>query len=222
MEQELEMVTVLRETYNRRYMFLVLVLVGIALALLMTLLLSSKEYLASTTLIVNKEEAKLFYEDKYTQGDIDMYEKMMNTYIEIAKSDRVISEVLKKFPEYEKKQLEEMVSQKAVEDTLIIELNVLGSVQGDVAPIANAYGKAVIDTCYQLIPAGSLEVVDEARRPSKAQPYYFIRNLSIGGLGGLLLGIIIIFVILYINSTKLVSTEDVISEFHIPVWQLHE
>lgn len=222
MEQELEMVTVLRETYNRRYMFLVLVLVGIALALLMTLLLSSKEYLASTTLIVNKEEAKLFYEDKYTQGDIDMYEKMMNTYIEIAKSDRVISEVLKKFPEYEKKQLEEMVSQKAVEDTLIIELNVLGSVQGDVAPIANAYGKAVIDTCYQLIPAGSLEVVDEARRPSKAQPYYFIRNLSIGGLSGLLLGIIIIFVILYINSTKLVSTEDVISEFHIPVWQLHE
>lgn len=222
MEQELEMVTVLRETYNRRYMFLVLVLVGIALALLMTLLLSSKEYLASTTLIVNKEEAKLFYEDKYTQGDIDMYEKMMNTYIEIAKSDRVISEVLKKFPEYEKKQLEEMISQKAVEDTLIIELNVLGSVQGDVAPIANAYGKAVIDTCYQLIPAGSLEVVDEARRPSKAQPYYFIRNLSIGGLGGLLLGIIIIFVILYINSTKLVSTEDVISEFHIPVWQLHE
>ncbi|MEG0579336.1 MAG: hypothetical protein RR490_05425, partial [Niameybacter sp.] len=60
------------------------------------------EYQTKSTVVIGKEEARLFYEDRYTQGDIAMYEKTANTYIEIAKSDRVISQVADQYSQYSK------------------------------------------------------------------------------------------------------------------------
>ena len=169
-------------------------------------------YESNGKLVVSKESAKIFYEDSYTQSDIVMYEKITNTYVEIAKSNTVYNKVMSAVSGYTKEELMDMISIKSITDTLILELNVKGENPADVFTIAKTYLNAIKEQCDTILPVGTLEILDEAFYPDKDIPPNIVKSILFGALSGVIIAGVVILIKVWMDSSK-ISTTNQITEF---------
>lgn len=197
--------------YVKKYMILILILSivgGVALGGY-TILNEEDTYQCSGKLIISKESAKVFYEDHYTQSDILMYEKITNTYVEIAKSNAVLNEIVKKQKGYNKKQIKDMVTVTTIPGTLILQIDITGRSSTDVYTMTNAYLSEVIQQCAYVMPVGDLIVLDEAELPLNTLPSCFFRNLFIGIAAGAFLGCAFVMLRMFLDSTKIQDSKQI-------------
>lgn len=213
---EIRLEDIYRNIKQNIWMILVIILSFSFVTIVGTLLLEEKIYQATSTVIMSKEAAKIFYEDEYTKSDIDLYQQVGNTYIQIANSNRVIDGTIELLNQdtsvhkiYTRKEIKEIVSANYISDTLIIKLLATSTAEDNVSAIANAYRESFIDNATTLLPAAQLVAMDVAETPQNPMSSGLVKNTMIACILGVMVSAGIIFAKLILSKNYIQTNKEV-------------
>ena len=215
--QEVSLLDIFTEVKRVAWIIVCLCLIGVFVSGGISIAIDQKLYEAHGSLVISKESARIFYDDQYTQGDINMYEKISNTYVEIAKSNTVVDKIAEQFPQYTSNEIRKMVTPKAVSGTLILEFTGVGPVRKEIMEIVNAYSAVMIEECNRILPVGQLEVVDEAKMPERPVPSKIALNVIIGFMLGGVVAMLIILGRMFYESSRIRNSKEVMQYLNLTV-----
>lgn len=128
-------------------------------------------------------------------NDINASQKLVSTYIEILKSDNVLSKVITETGfTYTPEQIRKMLTASAVNGTEIFEVKITTKDANEAAVIANTIAAVAPEEIIRVVKAGSVELIDEAVLATSPSSPNVLLNTIIGlMLGGVLsvLGVLV-------------------------------
>ncbi len=189
-------------------LILVITVAAGLLAFIISQFLITPQYEASVKLFVNNSRAG--QADTTSISDLNASERLVNTYMEIVKSNTVLSKVsknvVKSGKEYSLEGLKSMVSTQAVKNTEIFYVKVTGENPNDVKLIANQIAIDAPGEIMSFVEATSVKVIDHASLPLNPTTPNVKLNTAIGLLLGLILSVLLVLLLDMLDNT--VRTED--------------
>lgn len=194
--------------------------IGVLLAAVGTCITQKDIYQAKSTVIMSKEFVDLFYSEQYTKSDVDLYQQVANTYIEISKSNEVMDKTIERLKEikvedikreyaYTREEIKKIVSAKYREGTLIIEITAKSDSLLEVAPVANAYRESFSEVVKETLPIATLNVLDKAEPPKAPNDIGLSKNMILGAVGGMSIALLFIFIRMFIESTTIRKEDEI-------------
>ncbi len=173
-------------------------------------------YQAHVSIYVNNSRSAENME--YLSGaDLSAAQRLVNTYVNIAKSDRVLGEISDSLNgEYTPEEIGRMISASQLNQTEIFCIYVKNSDPKEAARIANAAAEVAPHVIAGLIDGTSARVIDYAKVPSSPASPDYKRNATLGGVGGLLV-ILIILTIMVLKDTRIRDENDLTDLFSLPI-----
>lgn len=158
------------------------------------------KYESSTKLFIGKEI--LDAETVYDGSDIDMYQKLMQTYSQIVTSKDLISNALttNRISEEVDNVLDNLTILTS-SDTQVFEIKYESIDPYSANNIVNAIKDSFIAKCTELIPNGNIKVLEEANIPQKPVSPNKLLNTFIGFLLGFMISIALVIAIQYFNAS---------------------
>ncbi len=204
-------------TYLRKWWVIVLFFaLGAAVAFVLTLNFVTPTYRADISIYVNNDRG-LESKDYLSSADISAAQRLVNTYVTIAKSDQVLEKISEELDwEYTADELASMITAKQLNETEIFRMYVTHSDPEEAARIANVAAEVAPTIISEIIDGTSARVIDTAKVPtSRYSPSYSKYAMVGGGVGALLA--IVILAILCINDTRIKDENDLMDLFDLPI-----
>ncbi len=152
-----------------------------------------------------------------TTSELSASKTLVDTYIVILKSNTVLDAVIDALAlPYNENELSSMISASAMDNTEAFEITVSNTDPELAQKIANSIADIAPDQIIRVVKAGSVEVIDHAKKPEKPASPSIKKNVAIGFIIGLVL-CFGIYLILQIMDTAIWLEEDVSGMFDIPV-----
>lgn len=195
----------LRESLNiiwkRLFIIISIVVMSVGITGGMSYFVLEEEYEASTTLIVGKtNDPSSNYQLQY--NDVMLYQELVKTYQEIAKSRAVTKEVIDDLKlNYSLEELRKRIAVSKVGDTQIISIKVIDNDSDRVSKITNKLVEVFKKQVAEIMQIESINIIDEATAPDlpiKPRPAI---NMAIAFVVSLMLGVGISFFLEYIDCT---------------------
>ncbi|MBW4827964.1 MAG: polysaccharide biosynthesis tyrosine autokinase [Clostridiaceae bacterium] len=198
---------------NKKKLIIGITILSILLVGIFNYLTFSPKYEVSAKVMLNELE-----DFEGLEGDQSYINRtLINNYSEIIKSEIVMDEV-KKNLEVELK-YEEIVEKLDVEilpETNFIIIKAIGSNPKNLTSIVNEITKTSIKYAKKLIHVKNIKVVDKAQLPDAPMKSGFKKNITIGGIVGLSLGIFLAFFLEYLNDT-IRTSKDIKRYLDLPI-----
>jgi capsular polysaccharide biosynthesis protein len=146
-----------------------------------------------------------------------VYQNVVKTYIEIAQSRLVAEKTIQRLCSNIKPDtFLDNIYVSAQEDTQIIVIQTKGEDPAEARDTVNYLAESFIEECQNLLPTGSVKVVDKAYLPEKPILPNHKNYIIIGFIMGVMLSLVVIFLINYLDNT--IKTEDELERYiGIPV-----
>lgn len=173
-------------------------------------------YEASASIIVGRPQGN---EKNNTQfNDVMMYQNLVKTYAEIAKSQSVAEKASDKLSNKIKpEQLKGIVTVTPQQGTQILEITVQSKNPEEAVNIVNAVSSTFIDEAKRVFPTGGdIQIMDKPKYPDKPVKPKKALNVAIAFFLGLMASVGLTFVLEYMDST-IKSEEDVNRYLDLPV-----
>ncbi|MEI6101577.1 MAG: Wzz/FepE/Etk N-terminal domain-containing protein [Eubacteriales bacterium] len=182
-------------------LILTLTVVSTATAFALSVFVLPKEYSASAMVIVNGNAA-VGQKDSLTASEYDLNVRLVNSYRILCMSKRVLEQVIsQKALPYTEKQLSDMVSVTAEENTEILTITVISPSPQMAADIANSMTDVFKSEVINVMNMDNVKVIDYAEAPtSPARPDLFL-NVVVSILAGLFAGFIIALIRYVLDDT---------------------
>lgn len=207
-----------------------IILVHIKLILTITIIAGFLAFIVSQFFITPQYEssAKLFVNnsragqtDTTSISDLNASERLVNTYMEIVKSNTVLSKVAKDIvlednKSYSVESLKKMVTTQAVKNTEIFYVKVTSSNPQHAMIIANQIAADAPEEIMDFVEATSVKVIDHASLAKSQSSPNVKLNTAIGLLLGLVLSILLVLVLDMIDVT-IRSDEDIKLITELPI-----
>lgn len=213
MEEELTLD--LRDIFSiirkRMKMILLITLTCTVLSSIVSFFVLKPVYQAKTSIIVGKMEASDKTQTQY--NDVMLYQKLIKTYQEIAKS-RIVAEQASKAinNNYSADQIQKYVTVTPQTDTQILIISVLNGDPKEAVQICNAVSKAFIEQSKTVLPTGGdIQVMDSAVLPVSPVSPNKKTNMLVAFLAGLIFSMGLAFVLDYMDRT--IKTEDDVARY---------
>ena len=167
------------------------------------------QYTAAATMVVNSKQLRVVGGQVVVSNDIWLSQKLVETYSLILKSDRVMELVAQDLglnlpPSF----ISKAVSVAHEKDTEVLSVIVRNTDPELAAKICNSIMKVAPEAISSTVEVGSVNVVDYAKIPGYPEPPATTRNMLVGALLGLMLGVGFAFVFRYFDNT-IKNDEDV-------------
>lgn len=173
------------------------------------------KYEASVSLFVNNSKEQ--QANTTNISDLNASQRLVNTYIEIVKSNTVMKKVTNNAGlAYSVDEVKKMVSTKAVSETEIFYVTVTSENPEHAALLANQIAKDAPDEIMDFIEATSVKVIDYATVPDKPSEPNIKLNTAIGLLLGLALSVLLVFLIDMLD-VRIRSEEEIQQLVQLPV-----
>ncbi|MBR1737700.1 MAG: hypothetical protein IJ736_11905 [Firmicutes bacterium] len=185
------------------------------LAFLVSAFVIKPTYTAKITMYVNN--AKKITTDSMNYNDISASVKLVNSYMQIIKSNVILNEVIDICElDYDNDELAKLVTTEQVEDTEIFSVSVATHSQDESMQIANTIANIAPDKIKDFVEASSVKVIYYDEYPERPTSPNIPKYTVFGFIFGLALSIGISFLVEFLN-TKVTSEEDLqrISSFPI-------
>lgn len=196
---------------KRIILIIILTLAGVMVAVSFSYYVMKPMYSAKCNVIVGKDSS-----DKLTQSDVTMYQDLVKTYSEIAKSTTVAEragDILNN--KISTKELMSKVTVAPETGTQILDISYESPKAELAADVANAFAQAFIEKSQNLLSSGSTKILDKAEIPSMAAKPNKKLNIAIGFFLGLMVALGIVFSMEYLHST-ITKEEDVDKYLGLP------
>lgn len=213
--EDISFIDIIKILKKRIVFILVITVLCAGIMAVKSIYFSIPMYQAYTTVVIVKGDTSITTDSQYTQSDLSLYQKIAETYVEIAKSNLVMDKTAEELKSYSPSQLKSMVTAVQNGGTQIIELIVKSS-NKDVANIANVYRDNFIKESMRILPVGKIEVLDKANTSYQVSTNAF-DNIVSAFLFGLLAAIGIVFFRNYIDILYIRNEKQVSNILNIPV-----
>jgi len=199
---------------KRKWLIINITLTTLIFSCVHSFFLMKPVYDANVSIIIGKEEAKYFLEDRYTSSDVSLYLQVAKTYEEIAKSKAVYQKTKE---DMQDKDFDLIKGIKVISkpDTQVLNFSVTHPSPDKVVKFANALAENFILVAGEVLPAGELKILDKAERPISDSS-----NRKRNILVGFFLGIVVssgLVMLLEFTNKSIECEQDVKKYLDIPV-----
>ncbi|MEG0712664.1 MAG: Wzz/FepE/Etk N-terminal domain-containing protein [Niameybacter sp.] len=150
-------------------------------------------------------------------NDINTSQKLVSTYIEILKSDNVLSKVCEATGlEYTAADVRKMMSASAVNGTEIFEVKVTAKDSEEAALIANTIAELAPEEIIRVVKAGSVELIDQAVPAEGPSSPNVLLNTLIGFMLGGVLSVLGVLVAAMLDN-RVKDEEDLKKYYDMPI-----
>jgi len=215
LNEEMELRDLFEIVRKRLGLIVLITVVSLLISAVVSFFLLDDVYETSTTLMVGKIQNNQTNTIEY--NDILANQKLVNTYSEIAKSDRVLDKVIEKLQlQLRPSNLRQKISVASVKETEIIRITVEDTDPGFATDLANAIAEVFMKEVVDIMKLDNVQVIDVAKVPEEPVKPKPLLNIAIAGVLGLMLGLGVVFLIEYLDNTIKVS-EDIEKYLELPV-----
>ena len=152
-----------------------------------------------------------------TTSELSASKSLVDTYIVILKSNTVLDSVIDALGlPYSEKELNSMISASAMNNTEAFEVVVKNTDPELAQKIANSIADIAPEQIIRVVKAGSVEVIDRAKKPERPASPSMKKNVAIGFIIGLVI-CFGIYLVLQIMDNTIWLEDDIIDFFKIPV-----
>lgn len=204
-------------TYFRRWwMIAVCAVLAAGISLGATMYFVTPTYRTNISVYVNNTRGVEDVE-YVSSADLSASQRLVNTYVSITKSNRVLEKVAQKLDnKYSASAISKMVSAKQMGNTEIFSVYVVNSDPSEAARIANVMAEVVPVEIADIIEGSSARVIDHAKVPTSRHSPSYRMSCLIGGVIGALLSIVFITVRFFMD-TRVKDEDDLTSLFKLPI-----
>ncbi|MDO4289280.1 MAG: Wzz/FepE/Etk N-terminal domain-containing protein [Eubacterium sp.] len=195
MEEEINLQDIF-DMLKKNWRFIAIVtLCCMIVASVVTVFFINKQYSSYTTLMIGKAEGYSETNSNANYNDVLTNQKLVGTYSEIAKSNSIVSEVIKNLGlDMTNGELAAKIDVSSVNDTELIKISVKDSDPVEAANIADETAKVFMTNIAELMKINNLQVVDPAEvNPNPVSPS-LPKNIAIAFLLGIVVSVFIAFV----------------------------
>ena len=211
-EDTISITRLLQAVWKRILWVIAAVVIAVAASAIITQFFITPQYQASCWLFVNTFSS----DSSYTQNQISATQlqaatQLANTYIQMLRSETVLNDVSGELGgAYSPQQLSQMISASAITDTQILVITVTHPDPEQAAQIANAVAQVAPASIQSFVEGSSVTVPQYASVPTAPSSPSMSRNLLIGFLVGLVVGVGAALVAYFLDTR--VTQQDNLSE----------
>lgn len=214
-DDTIDLLEILRIIRERSWIIILITVMAIAVSGLLSFFFLDKVYQTSTTLMVSKTQSDSTNVLQY--NDVLMSQKLVKTYSEIAKSDRVLDKVIEKLElSTSAEELRKKITVNSVQDTEIIRISVEDIDPQYATDLANGIAVVFMGEVAEIMKMDNVQLIDPAKVPDAPIKPRPVLNMAIAGVLGLMISLGIIFLIEYLDNT-VKSAEDIERHIGLPV-----
>lgn len=187
---------------NKAFLVFGITLLITIVSCLVIVLIIPPVYEAEVSIIIGNPKSSGSEKSSYDYNEIEMYQKLVSTYIQIAKSRKVAEGAAKIVGRgMDTQTIQNSVTITSQEDTQIISIKARSASAKEAAGIVNAVANSFIEQSKDIFNLGNIQILDSAKAPqSPIQPKKGM-DIFISFIIGLIVSSIVIFIRDYMNKT---------------------
>lgn len=171
-------------------------------------------YETSTKVFVGKEESNV---EGYNTNDIQMYQKLLQTYAETIKTNEVIQAAIKNTnTNLTVEEVKKSLTVTPISDTQILQIKYQNKNPQVAKRILGNITDEFIILAKELVPNGNVRVIEAVQLPENPVAPNKKMNIAIAFLLGLMVSVGVVFLLEYLDNT-FKSKENLEKELDIPV-----
>ena len=203
------------EALKKRWLLIVsITLVATLISIILNFFVIKPVYETSTKVFIGKEENNL---EGYNSNDIQMYQKLLQTYAETIKTKEVIKAAINNVnADLTVKGIKESLVITPVSDTQILQIKYENKNPEIAKEILENITNEFIILAKELVPNGNVRVIEFVELPEEPVSPNKKMNITITFLLGFMVSVGLVFLIEYFDNT-FKNKEDLESELDIPV-----
>lgn len=176
------------------------------------------QYEASTKLFIGKQESQ--DNNAYNNSDVMMYQQLMKTYAELAKTSDLVTKAVKSadlnYNQEDIKAILKNLNANPSADTQILSLSFKGGNPKEVLKITEAITDEFISESRNLIPNGNVQVIQKAQLPESPVSPNKTLNILVAFVLGLMVGVGVVLLLEYLDNT-FKSREELEKTLELPI-----
>lgn len=202
-EREIDVKEVLKSLQRRWKIIVFITVLGILVSMIVTFLVITPKYTASTKLFIGKENSEgIADSNNYNSSDIQMYQKIVQTYADIIQTRTLITSAMNDSNvDIDVGDILKNLKVTPKEDTQIIEVRYIDKDPYMAKLVLEAISNEFIKYSNTLISNSNIQIVEEIFLPEKASSPNNTLNIVIGFLFGIVGGVIFALLLEYIDNT---------------------
>lgn len=198
-EYEIDLREIFVMLKKRWLMILSMTLVAVIASGVISFFVLVPKYEASTTMLVNYKQNQ---EVTMTYSDMQMSQKLVNTYSEIIKSRSIAEKVVDQLDlDLTPEAVSSKLSVAGVGDTEVIYIKVTDENPDLAASIANAVGEIFKKEVKSIMKVDNVSTIDTAKVPVNPVSPNKMMNIAIAGVLGLMVSVGLVFVLEFLDRT---------------------
>ena len=215
MVEQVIMISEIFEALKKRWILIVsITLVATLISGILSFFVIKPTYEASTKVFVGKEESSL---EGYNTNDIQMYQKLLQTYAETIKTNEVIQAAINSTnADLSVKDVKDSLTVTPISDTQILQIKYQNKSPEVAKEILENVTNEFVVLAKELVPNGNVRVIEAVQLPENPVAPNKKMNIAIAFLLGLMVSVGLVFLLEYLDNT-FKTKENLERELNIPV-----
>ena len=215
MEEQVISISEIFEALKKRWILIVsITLVATLISGILSFFVIKPTYEASTKVFVGKEESSL---EGYNTNDIQMYQKLLQTYAETIKTNEVVQAAINSTnADLSVKDVKDSLTVTPIADTQILQIKYKNNDPEVAKSILENITNEFVILSKELVPNGNVRVIEAVQLPEDPVAPNKKMNIAIAFLLGLMVSVGLVFLLEYLDNT-FKTKENLERELNIPV-----
>ena len=215
---EIDLLKLFRVLWRRALVIILVALLAASAVFAVTLFFIEPTYQATASFYVNNSSISIGSMNySISAGELSASTTLVNTYIYILKSRTTLEDVIEKASlPYTYKELDELISTKAVTGTAAFDVTVTTGSPTESELIANTIATVLPERITEIVDGSNVRIVDYAIVPAHRAGPSYSKNLIIGFLAGAVLaaGIITVNYIVDEQNDVVIHSSDELRQLY--------
>ena len=216
MEEQVISISEIFEALKKRWILIVsITLVATLISGVLSFFVIKPTYETSTKVFIGKEESN---QEGYNTNDIQMYQKLLQTYAETIKTNEVVQAAINSTnnTDLTVPAVKGALTVTPVSDTQILQIKYQNKNPEVAKEILESITNEFVILSKELVPNGTVRVIEAVQLPEDPVAPNKKMNIAIAFLLGLMVSVGLVFLLEYIDNT-FKSKENLERELNIPV-----
>lgn len=215
MEEQVISISEIFEALKKRWILIVsITLVATLISGILSFFVIKPTYETSTKVFIGKEESNL---EGYNSNDIQMYQKLLQTYAETIKTNEVVQAAINNTgADLTVSAVKGALTVTPVSDTQILQIKYQNNDPELAKEILENITNEFVVLAKELVPNGNVRVIEAVQLPEDPVAPNKKMNIAIAFLLGLMVSVGLVFLLEYLDNT-FKNKENLERELDIPV-----
>jgi len=201
-EESIKIEDIIDALKSRWQMIIGIALIATILSTAVSFFLIKPKYEASTKLFIGKESSDSVKDSSYNSSDVQMYQSLLKTYVDVIKTDDLIGKAISgKNITTSSESIKDGLTVEAVPSTQILKIAYKSTNKNESKEVVDSVAKEFIKTSSELIANANVKIVETVKLPEAAVSPNKKLNIAIAAIFGLMIGVGLALLLEFMDNT---------------------